>query len=71
MLSLHSNRNPKTEIVTRDMGIAVMGLTMFSFGGFGTLGLWVRKAVDNSKTFLMGHSSKSIEDSVAGGGLIF
>lgn len=50
MVSLHSNRNPKTEIVHRDLGVAVMGLTMYSFGGIWTLGLCVRKAVEDSKS---------------------
>ena len=33
----------KTEVVTRDCDITVIGLTMFSLGGPRTLGLWFRK----------------------------
>ena len=41
MMSLHSNKNlTKTEVGTRDWGIAVIGLTMLLFGVIGTLGLW-------------------------------
>jgi hypothetical protein len=29
MASLHSNRNPKTDVGARDCGIAVIGQTMF------------------------------------------
>jgi hypothetical protein len=32
MVSLHSNANPKTEVGTRDWGVAVIGQTMFLFG---------------------------------------
>ena len=41
MVFLHSNENPKTEIGTRDWGIAMIGLTMFVFRGMG-----IRKAVN-------------------------
>lgn len=38
MVSLCSNRNAKTEVGTRDWGIAVIDLTVFLFGGMWTLG---------------------------------
>ena len=63
MVSLHSNRNPKTEVVIRDWGIDVKGLTIFLFGGIWTLVLWVRKAVECFTYCLMGHSSRSMKDS--------
>ena len=53
----------KTEVGTRDWGIAVIGLTMFLFGGIWTLVLWVRKAVECFKHCLMGHTSRSMENS--------
>ena len=31
LVSLHSNRNPKTEVGTRNGDIAVIGLTIFFF----------------------------------------
>ena len=46
MVSLHSYRNPKTEVGTRDWGTAVIGLIVFLFGGMCTQGLCVRKAVE-------------------------
>ena len=46
MMSLHSNRIPKTGVGTRDWGIAMIGQTMFLFGGIWTLVLWVRERVD-------------------------
>ena len=71
MVSLHSNRNPKTETVTKDMSMAVIGLTMFSFGGMCTFGPCVKKAVEGSKSYVIVHTSEIMEDSVAGGNLIF
>lgn len=51
--------------------MTVIDLTMLSFGEIWTLGLCVKKAVEGSKSYLMGHTSKSIEDSLAGDDLIF
>ena len=44
MVSLHSNRNPKTEVGTRDWGITMIQQIIFWFGVIWTLGVWVRKA---------------------------
>lgn len=71
MESLHRNWNPKMEIVTRDMGMTVIDLTMLSFGEIWTLGLCVKKAVEGSKSYVIVHTSEIMEDSVAGGNLIF
>lgn len=43
-MSLPGNRNPKTEVGTRDWDVAVIGLIMFLFGGMWTLVLGVTKA---------------------------
>jgi hypothetical protein len=44
LVSLYRNRTlTKTEIDTREWGIAVIGLTMLLVGRSGTLGLWIRK----------------------------
>lgn len=40
-MSLHDNRNPKTEVGARDWDVAVIGLIMFLFGEMWTLVLWV------------------------------
>ena len=63
MVSLHSIRNTKTEVGTRDWGVAVIGLTMFLFEEIQTLGLWIRKLVDRFKCCLMGHPNRNREDS--------
>jgi hypothetical protein len=42
---------------------------MLLFGGMWTLGLWIRKAVEWFKCCLMGHTSRSMEDSSAKGNL--
>jgi hypothetical protein len=42
MVSVHSSKTlTKTEIGTRDWGIAVIGLTMLLFGRIWNLGLWI------------------------------
>jgi hypothetical protein len=70
MVSLHSNRTlTKAEVGTKDWDIAVIGLTMFLFGGILTLGLWIRKTVECFKCYLMGHPSRNMEDSGAEGDL--
>ena len=65
MVSLHSNRNPNTEVDTRDWGIAGLSQTMFLFGVIWTLVLWVRKTVEGFKRCLMGHTSRSMKDNSA------
>ena len=54
MVSFHSNGNPKTEVGTRDWGIAVIGLTMVLFGGMQIWGLWIWKAMECFTWDLMG-----------------
>ena len=45
MMSVHSSKTlTKTEVSTRDWGIAMIGLTMLLFGGI--MELWIRKAVE-------------------------
>lgn len=61
-MSLHGNRNPKTEVGTRDWDVAVIGLIMFLFGGMWTLVLWVTKAAGCFKYHSMDHTSRSVED---------
>ena len=46
-------------------GIALIGLIMFLFGVMWALVLWVKKAIEYFKHCLMGHSSKTMEDSGA------
>ena len=55
------NKNLKIEVGTRNWGIAMIGWTKCLFGEIGTLGLWVRKAVECFKHCLMGHTSRSME----------
>lgn len=65
-MTLPSNRNPQTEIGTRDLGTAVVGCTMFLFGGiWNVLRVWIRKVIRHFKHGLMGHPSRSMEESVA------
>ena len=67
IVSLHSNGNPKTEIVTRVLGIAVMGLTIFLFRGMLIWGLWIWKVVVECTKFgLIGHPSRNMDD-ICGG----
>ena len=53
----------KTEVVTRDWGIAVIGLPMLWLGGKWILKLW--KAVECFYLGLMGYPSRNKEDFVA------
>lgn len=53
----------KTEVGTRDWGIAMIGLTMLLFERMWTMGLWIRKAVGCFKGCLIGHPSRSVENS--------
>ena len=62
MVSLHRNRNPKTEVGSRDWGIAFIGLIMFLFGGMKILGVWIWKVIEVFKWDLMGHPSRNMED---------
>jgi hypothetical protein len=61
MVSLHSNRNAKAEVGTRDWNIAVIGLTMLLLGGMWSLRLWVRKAVECFKWSLVNRPSRDME----------
>jgi hypothetical protein len=66
MVSVHSSKTPtKTEVTTRDWGIAVIGLTMLLFERMWILELWIWKAVECFKWGLMGHPSRNMEDLVA------
>jgi hypothetical protein len=70
MVSVHSSKTlTKTEVGTRDWGIAVIGLTMLLFERMWVLGLWIWKAVECFKWALMGHPSRNMEDFVAGSNL--
>ena len=63
MVPIHRNRNPNCERgCYQKQGIAMVGLIMLSFGGIQTLVLWVRKAIECFKYFLMGHTSRNMED---------
>ena len=47
MVSHHSNKTQtKTEVGTRDCGIALVGLTMILFGGMWVLEVWILKVVE-------------------------
>ena len=46
MLSLHSSRNPKTEVGTRACGIAVMGQPCFCLKECGLWGLGLGKKLN-------------------------
>jgi hypothetical protein len=48
----------KTEVGTMNWGTAVIGLTMFLFGGMWILGLRIWEAVE----CLMDHPSRNVED---------
>jgi hypothetical protein len=66
MVSLHSSRTiTMIEGGTRDLCIAVIGLTMLLFGRMWNLGLWIWKAVECFKWGLMGHPSRNMEDFVS------
>jgi hypothetical protein len=68
MVSVHSSRTPsKTEVGTRDWGIAVIGLTMLLFEIMWILELWIWKAVECWG--LMSHPSRNMEEFVAGSNL--
>ena len=63
MVSVHSSKTlTKTEVGTRDWGIAVIGLTMLLFGRMWILGLWIWTLVECFKSSLMGYPSRSVED---------
>ena len=67
MVSVHSSKTlTKTEVGTRDWGIAVIGLTMLLFERIGTLGLWIQKTVEFFKWGLIGYPSRYMEDFVLG-----
>lgn len=60
MVTLHSNGNPKTEIVTRDWGIGVIELTIVFFRKMYILGLRIWKSLENVKWGLMGPGNGTI-----------
>lgn len=61
MVSLHNSKTQtKTELGTRDWGIAVIVLTMLLCGRMWILGLW--KAVECLKPGFMGYPSRNMED---------
>ena len=61
--SVHSSKTiTKTEVGTRDWGIAMIGLTMFLFGYMGTRGLWIWKAMECVKWALMSYLSRTMQD---------
>ena len=67
-VSVHSSRTPsKTEVGTRDWGIAVIRLTMLLFEIMWILELWIWNAVECWG--LMSHPSRNMEDFVAGSNL--
>ena len=57
MVSVHSS---KTEVGTRDWGIAVIGLTMLLFERMWIWGLWIWKAVECFKWGLIGYTSRNM-----------
>jgi hypothetical protein len=59
MMSVHSSKTlTKTEVSTRDWGIAMIGLTMLLFGGPWIWGLWIWKAVECFKYNIVGYLIK-------------
>lgn len=63
-VSLQGNRDPKTEVGTRDWDVAVIGLIMVLFGGIWTLVLRVTKAAAGCfKYCSMDHTRRSVKDS--------
>ena len=70
MVSVHSSKSlTKTEVGTRDWGIAVIGLTMHLFGRMWILGLWIWKAVECFKWRLISYPGRAMEDFVTESGL--
>ena len=70
MVSFHSSKTlTKTEVGTRDWGIALIGLTMLLFERMWIFGLWIWNTVDCFKWGLMDHPSRNMEDLVAGSNL--
>ena len=68
MVAIHSNETlPKTEVGTRDWGIAVIDLMMLLIGGMWIWGLY--KAVECFKWGLLGHKNRSMGNSDAEGDL--
>jgi hypothetical protein len=65
-LSVHSSETlTKTEVDTRDWGIAVIGLTMLLSGRIWILGLRIWRTVECFKWSLMGYASKNRKGFIA------
>lgn len=60
-MPLHSNRIvTQTEVVARDSGISVIGITMLFVGQvWKTLGFWTTKVVGHFKWGLKGYPSRT------------
>jgi hypothetical protein len=70
LVSVHSSKTlSKTEVGTRDWGIAVICLTILLFERMWNLGLWIWNTVECFKWDLMGHPSRTMENFVAGSDL--
>ena len=65
MVSVHSSKTlTKTEVSTRDWGIAVIGLTMFCLEECGFGDFWIWKAMECFKWGFLAHPSRNMDDFV-------
>ena len=65
MYLYHNKTLTKIEVGTRDWVIAVIGMTIFLFGGIWMLGLWIRRAGELFRWGLMGQTIRNMEGSGA------